>query len=218
MKISIIIPAKGQSQRVKNKNVSEINGKTLVRLCCEKILKCENINKIYLDTNDEGIIKNVSDLDRINIIKRPTELANNSITANDLMVYGLHSISECDLLLQTFVTSPLITYQTIDRCIKEFLDNKNGHDSFFTVTKVQEYFWDEDSNPINFNHQQLPNSFELEPTYMETHGLYGIYIDKLIETKRRVGNSPMKIEIPKIESFDIDDYEDLTIVKRVYEH
>lgn len=216
MKISMIIPAKGNSRRVKEKNLSEIGGKTLVRICCEKVLKCKNIDEIYLDTDDDGIIESVKDLTSIKILKRPKELANNSITANDLLIYGLHTINECDVLLQTFVTSPLITHETIDSCINKFLDNKNNHDSFFTVNKVQEYFWDDNTTPKNFDLDELPNSFKLKPQFMETHGLYGIYTHKLIELKRRIGDLPMMVEIPKIESFDIDDYEDLEIIKHIY--
>ena len=98
----------------------------------------------------------------------------------------------------------------------KFLDNKNNHDSFFTVNKVQEYFWDDNTAPKNFDLDELPNSFKLKPQFMETHGLYGIYTHKLIELKRRIGDLPMMVEIPKIESFDIDDYEDLEIIKHIY--
>ncbi|MDA0902618.1 MAG: hypothetical protein O3B09_04345, partial [Proteobacteria bacterium] len=129
--------------------------------------------------------------------------------------YGLHSIEKCDLILQTFSTSPLITSQTIDDCVTKFLSRENKHDSFFTVNKTQEYFWNKENKPINFDITKLPNSFELDPMYVETHGLYGIYAEKLIELKTRVGNNPMLIPISKMESFDIDDMEDLEIVTKL---
>ena len=116
MKINLIIPAKGTSQRIKNKNLCTINGKSLVRLACEKALRCSNVNEVYLDTESEEIISSVADLEKsgLKIIKRAKELANNDIGANEMMVYGLHSVSDCDVLLQTFSTSPLITSKTID--------------------------------------------------------------------------------------------------------
>ena len=50
---------------------------------------------------------------------------------------------------------------------------------------------------------------------METHGLYGIYTKDLLNYKRRVGRNPLLISIPKLEAFDINDEEDLEIVKRL---
>lgn len=216
MKINLIIPAKGTSQRIKNKNLCTINGKSLVRLACEKALRCSNVNEVYLDTESEEIISSVADLEKsgLKIIKRAKELANNDIGANEMMVYGLHSVSDCDVLLQTFSTSPLITSKTIDFCIDKFLSASESHDSFFTVVPVQEYFWNEEE-AINFNPDKVPNSFELDKMYMETHGLYGIKTSTLIEKQTRVGYSPLKIEIPKIESFDVNVIEDLKIIERL---
>jgi CMP-N-acetylneuraminic acid synthetase len=214
MKVSIVIPAKGSSTRVKNKNLYEIGGKTLIRRACEKIIACDSINAKYLDTEDEGIKMDCSDLRKkgLQILNRPKEMATNNVGANELMAFALHSIDHCDLLLETFATTPLITAKTIDHCVNYFLDHREDHDSFFTVSKVQEYFWTKDK-PLNFDPKVLPNSFELEPYLMETHGLYGILPESFLELKTRIGRKPMLIEIPKIEAFDIDTMEDLEIVE-----
>lgn len=215
MNISIVIPAKGISKRVKNKNLYKIRGKSLIRLACEKVLMCKTINNFYLDTEDDFIIRECQDLEAagLQILKRPRELATNKIDANDMLVYALHSIDYTDVILQTFATSPLITSTTIDKCVDTFI-NSRDYDSFLTVINFQEYLW-KDGIPENFDLQQLPNSFELEPFFMETHGLYGIYTNDLLRLKRRVGNFPLLIDIPKLESFDIDTQEDLEIVERL---
>ena len=217
MHVTLVIPAKGVSERVKNKNLYRVGGKTLVRMACEKALQCQNVNAVYIDTESEAILQDVSDLfsKGLNIIKRPKEFSNNFIGANEMMIYALHMIEETDLLCQTFSTSPLITSKTIDRCIDAFLESSD-YDSFFTTIPVQEYFWDESSKPINFNPDILPNSFELPKMLMETHGLYGIRPEALLETKNRVGNKPMPIEISKIEALDIDDEDDLYIYEKIF--
>jgi len=216
MKVSIVIPAKGSSTRVRNKNLYDIGGRTLIRRACEKVLNCQTIHSKYLDTEDSGIKMDCSDLQSrgLKVLNRPKELATNNVGANELMAFALHSIDHCDLLLETFATTPLITSETIDYCVNYFLDNRDGHDSFFTVSKMQEYFWKKDG-PVNFDPKVLPNSFELEPYLMETHGLYGILPEVFLRCKTRIGRKPMMIEIPKIEAFDIDTAEDLDIVERL---
>jgi N-acylneuraminate cytidylyltransferase len=215
-KATLVIPAKGTSERIKNKNLYKVNGKSLIRLACEKALLCKNVYKVYLDTESDLIINQVLDLESngLNIIKRPKELANNDIGANEMMMYALHSVSECDILMQTFATSPLITAETIDDCVHKFVERDDQNDSFFTVTEMQEYFWDE-NKPINFDHEKVPNSYDLEKIHMETHGLYGIRTKNLIKNKTRIGYSPIKYTIPKIECFDINETEDLKIIEKL---
>ena len=214
MKISIVIPAKGTSERLENKNLLRINGKSLTQLACEKVLECKNINNVFIDTESDKIKEEVDYLlsNGLSIIHRPSELANNSINANDLLVYALHSIPYCDLILQTFVTSPMITAKTIDSCIEKFLKT-DRNDAFLTTSIIQEYFWDNNNNkPVNFDLKELPNSSNLDPLHMETHGLYGIYSKALLKNKTRFGSKTMLIPINKIESIDINTKEDFDVV------
>lgn len=214
----MVIPAKGTSERFENKNLYRINNKSLARIACERGLQCKNVDEVYLDTESDLIVHDVNDLfsKGLRLIRRPYQLANNQIGANDLMIYALHSIHECDLLVQSFSTSPLITSSTIDRCVEEFIKTREDYDSFFTVVPMQEYFWNEDANPINFDTKDLPNSSSLEKIYMETHGLYGIYVDRLLQYKTRVGLKNKLIEISKIEALDINDAEDIRVLEAIY--
>lgn len=217
MKINCIIPAKGKSERIENKNLYEIGGKSLIFRACEKLLQCNNITQVYLDTESEEIINSVKSLfsKGLRLIKRPSCLSTNEIGANEMMIYGLHSIDDCDILLQTFCTSPLLKHETIDACIEKFVNEGiHKHDSFFTTVDVQEYFW-KDEKPVNFSIKKLPNSFELDKLSMETHGLYGINVESLLRHKTRIGENPMLIPISKLESLDINTKDDLEIVERL---
>ncbi|KKL70936.1 hypothetical protein LCGC14_2099920, partial [marine sediment metagenome] len=99
-KISLVIPAKGRSTRLRNKNLLKISGKSLARLACEKALKCKNIDNVYLDTEDSRIAEDCSDLfkEGLGLIKRPKELATNFVGGNELMIYEVHSIPYCDII------------------------------------------------------------------------------------------------------------------------
>lgn len=217
MKTCLIIPAKGTSERLSQKNLFKINGETLIRRACRKLLNCKNISSLYVDTESEDIICDIKDYFNkgLKLIKRHPLLATNDIGANEMMMYGLHSIEDCDLLLQSFCTSPLLRAETIDRCIEDFTNNGYPkHDSFFTVLDTQEYFW-KNGRPENFSTKELPNSFELDKIQMETHGLYGVTTQSLLKNKTRVGENPMLINIPKIESIDINEKGDIDLVERL---
>lgn len=219
MRISVVIPAKGNSDRLRDKNLVKVLDKSLTEMACEKFLKSKIINDVYLDTDSEKIIDDVLHLfsKGLKLIRRPKELANNNITANDLMIYALHSINKCDLLLQSFVTSPLLRIETIDQCIKKFLKSKKFR-SFLTVESTQEYWWSKSRNPINFDVKKLPNGVDLEKIYKETHGLYGIYTKDLFKYKNRFGINPMLIETSKVEGLDINDEDDLKFLKAIMQY
>ena len=214
MNISLVIPAKGHSERIYNKNLYKINNKSLVRRACEKALQCNTITRVFLDTEDEAIIKECKDLESkgLGIIQRPKELATNFIGANELMMYALHSIPKTDLLLQTFATSPMLSAETIDRIVEDFVKIR-GYDSFLTVEGFSEYIWETGTSTPSYDLTHVPNSQDLEPLVRETHGLYGIYTDTLFELKRRVGDKPYFYRISTIEALDIDNEEDLKIVE-----
>lgn len=215
MKVALTIPAKGTSERVRNKNLTLVGGKTLVRRACEKALLCKEVDYVYLDTESDEIRSEVSDLLNrgLRLIDRPAELATNDCNANDLITWALHTIEEVDVICQTFSTSPLITSETIDRVIREW-KNSTGYDSFMTVVPVQEYFWSNGS-PENFTIEHLPNSQDLDKKMMETHGLYGVTVESFVSRGTRVGKNPLLVEVSKTESLDIDDPEDLAIVEAI---
>lgn len=217
LKISLVIPAKGRSTRLRNKNLLKINGKSLVRIACEKALKCKNIDNVYLDTEDLRIVEESSDLfkEGLGLINRPKELATNFVGGNELIVYELHSIPYCDIIIHHYCTAPLIKAETIDRCIKAFVDAGDKYDSFFTVEELREYLWDKKISPMNFSPKKLPNSQDLEPFYRENHGLYGIKTSTLFKYKTRVGEKPLLIPISRLEAIDINNEEDLEMARRL---
>ena len=216
--VSLVIPAKGKSERIENKNLAKIDGVSLVRIACKKALKCKNVDKVYLDTEDSRIIEECSDLfsEGLDLIKRPISMATNFVGGNELIVYELHSIDYCDILMHHYCTCPLISSETIDMSIKKFIEDGANYDSFLTVEKLKEYYWDKEFSPLNFSPMSLPNSQSLDPIYMETHGVYGIRTESIFKLKTRLGKNPFLIEIPKIESIDIDTIDDLEIARRLY--
>jgi CMP-N-acetylneuraminic acid synthetase len=218
MKITAVVPAKGESQRLENKNLKQLGGVSLVELACEKLLKSKYIDDAYIDTESERIISEVQHLfsKGLKLIQRPKELATNSIGGNEMFVYSLHSVQETDILIHHYCTSPLIKPSTIDKVIGKFVNNMNENDSFLTVVEDKGYYWSREGDPINFETDTLPNSQELEGKYKETHGIYGIMTESLIDHQTRLGDNPMLVPIPKRESFDIDTEEDMHIVRNIF--
>jgi CMP-N-acetylneuraminic acid synthetase len=69
-----IIPARGGSKRLKNKNILPLLGKPLIAYTIEAALRAEKLDRVFVSTDSEEIAK-VGKRWNVEIIKRPAELA-----------------------------------------------------------------------------------------------------------------------------------------------
>ena len=209
MKIVAIIPIKSNSTRVKRKNFIKVhNGKPLYKYFLDKIKKC-NFDEIYVDSDSKEIM-NFCNKNKINFIKRKKNLAQDNANGNDLLNYH-SSIIKSDLYFQLFITAPMMSIKTINKCIN-FLKLNNKFDSIFTCHKIYSWFWF-NQKPVNYKPETLPRSQDAKPIVMETTGLYGIRNKTLKKYKCRIGKKPYFFEVEKKEALDLDTKEDFKILK-----
>ena len=56
MKVLAVIPARGGSKGIKNKNIRLVNGKPLISYTIEKAQECNLITELIVSTDDNDII------------------------------------------------------------------------------------------------------------------------------------------------------------------
>ena len=71
--IVAIIPAKGGSKRLPNKNMSMINGQPMINFAIEYVRKSKLVDKIYISTDSDDISIHCKNLG-CEVIRRPTSL------------------------------------------------------------------------------------------------------------------------------------------------
>tara|TARA_B100000963_G_C22563334_1_gene642482 strand:- start:183 stop:836 length:654 start_codon:yes stop_codon:yes gene_type:complete len=208
MKIVCIVPIKKKSERVRGKNFKKINGIPLYQFTLRKLNSCK-FHEVYVDT-DSDEIKKYCIKNKINIINRLKYLSKNSANGNDLLNYHA-TIIEADIYFQLFVTSPILSIKTINKCIN-ILKTKKKYDSIFTVKKIYSWFWFE-NKPVNYNPSILPRSQDAKPIIQETTGIYGIRKKALKITKSRIGKRPYLLNVSDDEEIDLDNKKDFQYLK-----
>ena len=207
MRTVAIIPIKSNSKRVKNKNFKKIYNIPLYQIVIKKVIKA-NFDEIYVDT-DSKIIKRFCVKNGVQIIDRLKRLSKDDANGNDLLNY--HSkIIKADLYFQIFITAPLLSIKTMNKCIELLKRKKN--DSILTVHKIYSWFWFKDK-PVNYIPKVLPRSQDAKPIIQETTGLYGITYKSLKKYKSRIGKKPIFFDVPRHEALDLDTYEDFVELK-----
>jgi CMP-N-acetylneuraminic acid synthetase len=207
-KIVAIVPIKKKSKRVPGKNFIKINGTPLYQILLKKLKKC-NFDKIYVDSDSE-IVRKFCIKNGFFFIKRLPHLAKDNANGNDLLNYH-QKIIKADFYFQIFITAPLLSIKSINRCISLLKKKKN--DSIMTVNEIYSWFWFK-NKPINYQPKVLPRSQDAKPIIQETTGLYGITQKALIKYKCRIGKKPIFFKVPNHEALDLDNIEDFVTLKK----
>jgi len=123
MSILGIIPAKGHSNRLPDKNKLKINGRTLVEYTIDAAINgC--IEDIILASDDDEILSLADKYGGIiQVMKRPQELSQDGKEVPDVVKYVIDNIDkkyDGYAILQP--TSPLRTSQSIQKCVRTFLN------------------------------------------------------------------------------------------------
>ena len=175
-----IIPARGGSKRLPNKNILDLNGKPLIAWSIEAGIGSKYIDKVVLTSDSEDIL-NISKNFGAEILKRPDELATDTATSFDVITHAIESIDEkYDYIILLQPTSPLRNAEHIDEAI-ELLETKNA-DAVVSVCEMEHSpLWsntlDDSLSMKNFLKEEILNkrSQDLE-TYYRLNG--AVYICK----------------------------------------
>mgnify|MGYP001258850600 FL=1 len=210
--ISAIVPIKEESQRVDNKNFKNINGKPLFVWIIESLLSSEYISEIIINCDEKIVEKQVSEVfDSVKFLYRPPHLKGNEVSMNKIIESTLGSCSN-NSILQTHTTNPLLTSKTIDIAIKKHL---NDEIDLFSVTKLQERLYNEKSEPINHNLNNLIQTQDLKPIYLENSGFYIFSKNNFKENLNRITPYSKFYETSFPENIDIDDEDDFKLAELI---
>lgn len=218
MKIAALLPMKGNSERVPNKNLKDFCGKPLYHRVLDSLISSKYIEIVIINTDSEAIKKDVARNfpDKVIVLDRPKEIIGDFVSMNKIIEYDINKI-EADLYLQTHSTNPLLKTETINRAIEAYLEKKDKYDSIFAVTRMQTRLYSSDGKPLNHDPLKLLRTQDLPPIYEENSNLY-IFSKKSFEEAagKRIGLNPLMFEIDKIEALDIDGLHDFIIAESLF--
>jgi len=220
MNVIALLPMKGHSERVKNKNMRLFDEHPLYHAVMRSLLASKYVHKVVIDTDSDRIAQDarLSFGDDVIIVERPISIQGDFVSMNEIIAYDLSQV-EGEYFLQTHSTNPLLTTQTLNDAIEAYFNTKNCYDSLFSVTKIQTRFYDQDAHPINHNPQELLRTQDLKPWYEENSNFYIFSKEAFHKAgNKRIGLKPKIYEMNKLEAVDIDDPEDFVLAELLYKN
>ena len=212
MKVIAFLPVKGSSSRIENKNIKLLDGKPLFLHTLEKLLDCDFIHEVILDTDSEEIIKLAGNID-CTVFKRDPNFASNNTDGNRLFMNEIENF-ESDIYIQILCTSPFIEKETVRKAIEILTQESEKNYDSVVLTKTEKLYTWKNERP-QYDLQNIPNSIDLEGTTVETMGLYVIKKDAALSSRRRVGDRPFLLEASAIEAIDVNWPEDFELANLI---
>lgn len=222
-----VIPARGGSKGISNKNIRLFCGKPLISHTIEAAKKSKHLSRIIVSTESGDIARVAKELGAEVPFLRPQELAQDTSKVFDAMAHLLGKFKTDEgyapdyiVLLQP--TSPLRTAADIDATIELLL--KQNADSAITVSVVEPRIFVKATDGTltlasDEKFLRSTNRQALEHTVSENGSM--VYVNRvstLLSTGNFLGGKLVGIETPRWRSVDLDMPEDFVIGELIWRH
>lgn len=201
-KIMALIPARGGSKGVPNKNIKAINGKPLIVWTIERALQSKLLTQVLVST-DSGEIAEIAKAAGADVLMRPAELATDTASTLDVMIHALHNYP-ADILVLLQPTSPFRKRGRIDECIEEFVNSRCDSLATGFICDYKEY------GTNNLPRQQI------EGFFYDDGSIYVIKTENVLHGDR-YGKSIRTILTTRYENAEIDDAYDFWLCEQILE-
>jgi len=215
-KTLVLIPARGGSKGIPQKNVSLINGKPLIYYAIANALKVPE-SEAFVATDDEKI-EAISSVFGIDVIKRPLETATDEATIDDVVNFCLgHLASSLGRSYSTVVTlqptSPLLRIQTLLDALQDF--QRKNVDTLISTTPQKHLSWKRNCRGFLPLYEERVNRQQLEPIYVENGAFVICRAATIHERRSRIGESVDVFPLPEDEGIDIDNRTDWVLAETI---
>ena len=225
-KILALIPARGGSKGIPEKNIKPLLGKPLIAWTIEQAQKSKYISRVFVSTEDKKIAKIAEHYDVEVPFLRPDEFAQDNSPTSDAIFHTLDTFEKMgehyDIIIILEPTSPLRKKDDIDNAIEIYLQRSSTSESLVSVGEVQlenPYIMKIIENnyviPFLENKQKFYQRQQLPTIYFP----YGVIYLSTVKAFRECGTFYQKTTIPyKIErwqNYEIDDIYDFYCVETI---
>jgi len=226
-KILGLIPARGGSKGLPNKNIKLLLGKPLIAWTIEQAKRSKYLDSVIVNTDDEQIAKVSKEYGAEIPFMRPKELAQDTSKIIDAIFHALDTLEKMgkcyDYMSLLEPTSPLRNDEDIDNSIKKLIDADASVNSLISVGKIAL------ENPLYAkkiakegnveSYGETKTASSLRQEIPDAYFPYGVmYMSKVEAIRKYKMVYPEKIlayEIERWQNYEINDIYDFLCVETI---
>lgn len=217
LKIMAIIPARGGSKGIPNKNIVPLGGKPLISYTIKAAKQSKYVNRIIVSTDDEKIAEVSRQYGAETPFMRPAELAQDDSPVMPALYHAVEWLDKnegykSDILLMIQPTSPFVKSEQIDKAVEMLLSNPDA-DAVTTVIETPHVFHPynirvikSDGSVVFFmpeDHDRYPTR-QTKPKFYAFGNFYVFRYDTLALQRSLYGRRCLPLVIDPVTAFDIN--------------
>lgn len=224
-KILALIPARGGSKGIKNKNIRDLADKPLIAYSIETACKSKYIDSVVVSTDNIKISSVALKFGARVPFMRPKNIAGDKTPMISVVLDALKQLDKIgekyDICILLQPTQPLRTVDDIDASLEQFI--KNGQKSLVSICEVENHPLlmrrkSETNKLTKFIKKRSDVNRQDMEKYYYVNG--AIYINKVGEITMNLSLNDNKTGyiMPRTRSIDIDEEIDLIIAELMVKH
>jgi YrbI family 3-deoxy-D-manno-octulosonate 8-phosphate phosphatase len=213
-----IIPARGGSKGIIDKNLQSVRGVPLVVRAIRTCLDSFIIDRVYVSTDSERIAQ-VAESHGARVVRRPRELATDTSSSEEALIHALGEIPDATTVAFVQATSPFISFRDLDKAVR--MVNAAEFDVVFSGVDHHSFRWHKTDNgwhPVGHSMESRPRRQDLPPTVIETGAFYVFTRDGFLAARSRFHGRVGVVEVPHRDALEIDTADDLQIARELAIH
>lgn len=219
-KLLAIIPARGGSKGIKNKNIIELCGKPLISYSITEALKSKYIDKVVVSTDSKDIADVSKQYGAEVPFIRPGELATDQAKSIDAIIHGIDELKrrgeEYDYVILLQPTQPLRKAKHIDESIELMIESEE--ESLVSVRKVIDHPLlireiDKNGKAVNLIDEVSTQRRQDFKAYYKVNGSIYINLISTLNNDTSLNDNRLCYIMDERYDIDIDEYFDLKIAE-----
>lgn len=225
-----IIPARGGSKGLRDKNLKTVGGLSLVKRSIYHAQASKEIDRVVVTSDSDAILEEAASAgSTVELVKRPAELATDDANGDAVIVHALQACGYSGMTpedhLTVFLqpTAPIRPAGLIDRCVNELrresadslLTLYPGHFAWyrsFSAVRPFEYEWVPVRGTLNdrTNRQQIRADHQI---FIENGCVYVSRTKELLRQGKRLFGKIRAVHMDRHDSIDVDYEYDLWLAE-----
>jgi CMP-N,N'-diacetyllegionaminic acid synthase len=218
-----IIPARGGSKGIPRKNIFPVGGRPLISYTIEAAKKSASVTRAIVSTDSEEIASVAREWGA-EVVRRPAELSGDTASSESALIHTVRYLEESEnyvpeLLVFLQATSPLRTADQIEACIAQL--DRDAADSLFSACRSEGFLWRVSGGEVhsfNYDYRNRPRRQEAPQDVVENGAIYVLKPWILQRQGCRLGGKISFCLMPALDSFQIDELEDVRLVESLLLH
>ena len=210
-----LIPLRKASVRIKNKNFIKIKKKPVFQYAVQQALNSRLISKVFIATDSNKIKSNNR---KLFVVKR-SRSSTTAHASGDIVITEFLKKYPCDYLVLIQATNLFVKTEYLNKAIIKLIKNSKKYDSLLSVVSTKHFIWRKKNNYIyshNYDYKKRPRSQDIKQTeYIENGSFYIFKRKNFLKFNNRLHGRITYFPMPKETIFELDEKEDLKIIKRL---